>query len=204
MDLNNPIPVEWNKYVTQSPIGLDVVPDILYDVLTYTDNTTTDMPFFTTARSDRSLGNMRIAGMLPNPEAFLCQYVRVHYRTQMTTEDAGAAGAFASVFNDVVLLQRTGWVEGLIGNKQYGPWPLSYMASGSYPQGVIATAGAEAANLVHDYAQQGGVLFALFPYLMIAPLQQFSFNLKWTTAVNLTANVDIQFSFEGQRARSIQ
>jgi hypothetical protein len=205
MDLIQPIPAEWTKYLTQSPIGLEVIPDQLWDTQTYTDNTTTSLDFFTAVAANLALSNMTQPGMLPNPQSFLIEAVRLYFRTQVTTDDAGAAGAFASIYNDVVLLVNTGIFLLTIGNKRYGPWRMWTMPAGSYAQGVIATAGAEAANLVHDYAQVGGPLWQLRPNLMIAPLQNFNANLSWPAgAVNLTGNVACEVLFEGQRARGVQ
>lgn len=205
MDLNNPIPQEWTKYLTQSPIGLEVIPDQLWDTQTYTDNSTTELNFFTSVQANQGLSNMSQPGMLPNPQSFLIECVRLFFRIQVTTDDAGAAGAFASIYNDIALLVNTGIFRLNIGEKKYGPWRMWTLPASSYPQGVIATAGAEAANLVHDYAQLGGPLWGLRPNLMISPLQNFTAQLQWPAgAVNLTGNVVCEVLFEGQRARAIQ
>jgi hypothetical protein len=205
MDLINPIPQEWTKYLTQSPVGLEIVPDQLYDTQTFTDNATTELNFFTAVAANLGLSNMTQPGMLPNPQSFLIEYARLYFRVQVTTTDSGAAGAFASTYNDIVLLVNTGIFKLTIGTKNYGPWLLWTMPSASYAQGVIAVAGAEAANLAHEYAQLGGPLWNLRPNLMIAPLQNFSAQLAWPGGtVNLTGNVVITVMFEGQRARGIQ
>lgn len=204
MDLNNPIPQEWSKYVTQSPVGLEVIPDMLWDTQTYVDNTSTELTFFAATQAG-SLSNMTQPGMLPNPQSFLIECVRLYFRTQMTTDDSGAAGAFASIYNDVILLVNTGQLRLNIGEKKYGPWRLWMLPAASYAQGVIAVAGAEAANLAHDYAQLGGPLWGLQPNLMIAPLQNFSVTLSWPNgAVNTTGNVVTEVLLEGKRARAIQ
>lgn len=205
MDLINPIPAEWTKYLTQSPVGLEVVPDQLYDTQTYVDNVTTHLDFFTAVAANKGLSNMTQPGMLPNPQSFLIEAMRVYYRVQVTTDDSGAAGAFASIYNDIVLIVNTGIATISIGTKLYGPWLLWTLPAASYAQGVIAVAGAESANLAHDYAQVGGPLWQLRPQLMIAPLQNFAVSLDWPQgAVNTTGNVVCTVFFEGQRARGIQ
>ena len=204
MDLINPIPVEWSKYLTQSPIGLEVIPDQLWDTQTYVDNTSTELTFFAAVQANQALSNMTQPGMLPNPQSFLIEAIRTYFRVQVTTDDSGAAGAFASIYNDVVLLVNTGIFTLTLGNKSYGPWRMWTMPASSYAQGIMAVAGAEAANLAHDYAQLGGPLWQLRPNLMIAPLQNFSAKLAWPAgAVNTTGNVVTEILMEGQRARGI-
>lgn len=205
MDLNNPIPQEWSSYVTQAAVGLEIVPSVLYDTLTYTDNTTRELTFFQQTNVARDLSNLKQPGILPNPQSFLIQNLRIFYRTQVFTEDAGAAGALASVINDVVLLSNTGIATLHIGTKEYGPWPLWMLPAATFMKGMIASAGAEAANLVHDYGQLDGPLYPLFPNLMIAPLQNFDVVLSWpSAAVNTTANVVVQVLLDGQLARAVQ
>lgn len=203
--INANVPKEWTSYVTQTNLGLEEVPSVLYDTLTYTDNTTTELRFFQQVNVAEDLSNMTNSGMLSNPEAFLIQNISIFMRTNVQTDDAGAAGAFASQFNDIVLLANTGIAKLKIGNKNYGPWPIWRLPASTFPKGALATAGAEAANLVHDYAQIDGPLYSLFPNLMLSPLQKFILTLSWPSgAVNLTGNVVIQVLFDGQLARSIQ
>lgn len=203
--INADIPAEWKSYVTQTNIALEEVPSVLYDTLTYTDNTTTELRFFQQSNVARDISNMTNAGMLSNPEAFLIQCISIYFRTTVETADSGAAGAFASQFNDIVLLANTGIALLKIGNKEYGPWPIWRLPASTFAKGAMSQAGAEAANLAHNYAQLDGPLYSLFPNLMISPLQKFTFFLQWPSgAVNLTANVVVQSLFDGQLARSVQ
>src|SRR5262245_24657563 len=207
MDLNNPIPQEWTSYVTQSPVGLEIVPAMLYDTLTFTDNSTTELRFFQQTNVALDISNLKQAGMLPNPQSFLIQSIRFFVRNQLQTVDSGAAAPtnFASNFNDVILLSNTGIAILNIGTKQYGPWPLWTLPCGSFVSGVISMAGAEAANITQLYGQLQGPMYPLFPNLMIAPLQNFELLLRWPTAtVDLSANQVIQMVFDGQLARAVQ
>lgn len=204
MDINNPIPRAWEDYVTQSPVALEVIPDMLWDTQTYTDNVTTQLTFFGATQAG-ALSNMTQPGMLPNPQSFLIECVRLFFRIQYTVEDAGAAGAFASVPNDVALIINTSQLTLNIGQKRYGPWRPWMLPAASYPQGVIAASGAEAVNLVHDYTQLGGPLWGLQPALMVSPLQNFNVLWEWPNgAVNLTANIVLEVMLEGKRARAVQ
>lgn len=203
--LNDPIPPDWRKYVTQSPIALEVVPDQLWDTVTYTSGTSIQLNFFNATRANLSLSNMTQPGFLPNPQSFLVQAVRIYVRSRARTDDAGAAGAFASGYDDIVQLANTGRLTWTLGQKRYGPWLVWTLPAGSYAQGVMASAGAEAANLVHDYAQIGGPLYGLFPHLMISPLQNFQIDLDWPAALTLAGgDTAITVMLDGQRARAVQ
>jgi len=205
MDLNNPIPQEWTSYVTQSPVGLEIIPAVLYDVLTYTDNSTRDLVFFQQTNVALSISNLKQAGMLPNPQSFLIQNIRVFFRSALQTIDAGAAGPLAGTENDKILLANTGIAVLTLGTKKYGPWPMWSLPAGTFWKGGLASAGAEAANLVHAYGQLDGPLYPLFPNLMIAPLQNFDLTLSWPqAAVDLSADMIIQVMLDGQLARAVQ
>jgi len=205
MDLNNPIPQEWTSYVTQAAVGLEIVPSMLYDTLLYTDNTTRELTFFQQTNVARDVSNLKQPGMLSNPQSFLIQNIRIYFRQPVTTTDSGAAGAFPSSINNIVLLANTGICTLHIGTKEYGPWPIWTLPASTFMKGMLAVAGAEAANLAHEYGQLDGPLYPLFPNLMIAPLQNFDIVLSWpTAAVDLTGNVTIQVLFDGQLARAVQ
>lgn len=206
MDLNNPIPQEWQSYVTQSPVGLEVVPSHLYDVLTYTDNVTRDLNFFQQTNVAESISNMKAAGMLPNPQSFLIQNIRIFFRTAINIVDAGAAAAsLVGTDNDKIILANTGIAKLEIGTKKYGPWPIWTLPASTFWKGSISQAGAEAANLSHTYGQLDGPLYPLFPNLMIAPLQNFALQLSWPqAAVDLSADIIIEVLFDGQLARAVQ
>jgi hypothetical protein len=204
-DLNNPIPFEWTKYITQSPVGLEVIPDQLYDTQTYTDNSTTNMNFFSSVATNQSTSNMTQPGMLPNPQSFLIQAIRLYFRvTVMTVDMAASAANLVGTINDIALLVNTGRLTLTIGQKTYGPWRLWMLPAGSFLNPSLAAAGAEAAAQVSTYGQIGGPLWGMFPHLMVAPMQNFSVQLQWPSAVDLSANMDIEVMFDGQRARAIQ
>jgi len=206
MDLNNPIPQEWASYVTQSAIGLEVVPAMLYDTLTFTDNVTRELVFFNQSNVAESISNLKQPGMLPNPQSFLIQNIRIFFRTVLQTTDQGAADAtIPSAINDIILITNTGIGTLVIGTKRYGPWPLWALPASSFTKSIVAAAGGEAANLLTGYGQLDGPLYPLFPNLMIAPLQNFQFILSWPqAAVDTLADRVIQVLFDGQLARGIQ
>lgn len=210
MNLGSPIPQEWESYITQVNLGLEVIPAFLYSTANYVTGTTI-LPLFTTVSgANAALTNMQQPNMLPNPESFLIQAIRVLYHFPVQ-EDLGAAVAtglaFPSQFNNVVQLAQRGIMELKIGNKQYGPYPLWALAAGNYVQGMIAATGTSAAPTVQNYGQVGGPMYSLFPNLMIAPLQQFNVTLSWpggTVVLSPAQTLPIEVVFDGQLARSIQ
>lgn len=202
--LNNPIPREWTDYVTQSPVALEVIPDQLYSALTYTDNVTTELSFFSAVAANQGLSNMSQPGMLPNPQSFLIQAIRLFFRTTVETVDSGGATALASQINDIALIINTGRLVLNIGQKKYGPWRPWMLPAGSGLQPMMTQAGAEAANLTQAYGQMTGPLWGMFPHLMIAPMQNFNVQLLWPAAVNLSADIIIEVMLDGQTARAVQ
>jgi hypothetical protein len=200
--INNPIPPEWESYVTQSPVALEVIQDTIYDSLVFTSATTTSLTFFveSIATTNQGITNLTQPGMLPNPESFLVQAIRFYVR--WTTQTAAATVA-ASPINDLMLLMNTGILTAKFGNKTYGPWPLWMIASGAYVQSSIASTIATSA--VVTAPEIGGPLWSLFPALMIAPLQAFQAQITWPAGtVTLGAgNPTLQLVYEGQRARAV-
>lgn len=223
MDINNPIPREWTHYVTQTNLGLEVIPAVLYSVKAYESDTTRILTFFDFVQGSRpDLTNMVQPNMLPNPESFLIQNIRIFNWSEVKSNDSGDGDAtpLASQFNDWVNLTKRGILELKIGNKSYGPWPLWMLTANSFVKGAFSTG----SDLLADYGQLDGVLYPLIPNLMIAPLQQFTVTLSWPGAatdspiaggaVELSQDIGgdpvvheflpIQILFDGQKARSIQ
>jgi hypothetical protein len=78
------IPPEWTRYLTESLDGLEVVPWCLYDTRILDPDETRELLFFVNMWDTE--GNHRgpywtsqyIAGMLPNPQSFLIQQVKIY------------------------------------------------------------------------------------------------------------------------------
>ena len=204
-NINGPIPAEWGGYVTQSNVGLEVIPAILYDTQTYTSATTTILPFFTSNPANESISNVNPPAMLPNPESFLIKNIAWMVPNTVETAAQGAAGALASKMNDIVLLGNTGILKLFIGDKPYGPWPLFRLPMATFVKGSLAVAGATATNFISDYANTDGPMYPLLPPLLIAPNQKFRVSVEWPAgAVTLTANASIKVVLDGQMSRGIQ
>lgn len=204
-NINGPIPAEWGAYVTQTNVGLEVIPHILYDTQTYTTAVTTVLPFFTSVPANDSVSNVNPPSVLPSPESFLIKTIFWMVPNQLETIDQGAAGNLASQFNDIILLANTGICRLTIGDKPYGPWPLYRLPCSTFPKAALAAAGAEAANLVSAYGNTDGPMYPLLPPLLIAPLQKFRVSLEWPAgAVATAASRSIKVGLDGQLSRGIQ
>src|SRR5215470_6449279 len=147
IDLNNPVPQEWLSYVTQSPVGLEIVPHHLYDTLSYTSATTVQLDFFQQTNVAKSISDIQQPGMLPNPQSFLIQTIGIYFRTIPNLAATAAAGET----NDMVLLVNTGIMLITIGTKTYGPFPLWKLPPGSFVQGYVT--GTFTAPLYYNYGQ---------------------------------------------------
>lgn len=206
MMINNPVPAEWTQYVTQTNLGLEVIPGMLWDTATLASAAAGPLTFFTTQRASVDLSNMQTPGQLSNPQSFLVQSPRVYFKNRPQMADAGAAGptSLASLADDIAQLSNQGVLRILIGEKRYGPFPLWTLASGTGPDVRWTQAGAEAANIIATYAQIGGPQYPFFPHLMIAPMQQFSATIEIPAALTLSVSLVVCLCFDGQLARAIQ
>lgn len=209
MAVNINIPDAWTSYVTQTNLGLEVVPHCLYDTLFLqpgavpgggTPPNPTLFRYFQQSNVTADISNMKNAGMLANPEAMLIQALRFFWRTPMTTV-MDLAAAETAFINATVMTMK-------IGNKVYGPWPLWQITSGARLTGCNVG--------ITDcfYTQSEGPLYPLFPNLMLSPLQPFDVTLSITpqppgspgvpdfpTAAGI---IGMQVMLDGQLARSIQ
>lgn len=191
------------KYGTILPQS-QIINWIWYDTLTYTDNVTTLLTYFTAVRATLDLGNMELAGTLAHPKAFICRAIRVFFKTQI----ALATTVATSVRQDIALLINNGFAQMTVGNKNYGTWPLNALPSGSGVVGEVGGAGAEAVDEFAEYAQSGvadpRAVYTLSQPLMIDPQINFNFTLQWAAAQNLSANVDIMVMLDGELLRPVQ
>jgi hypothetical protein len=211
VDINNPIPREWEDYVSQLPQGLEIVPGVLYSERNYIGSTSTRLTFFdfvNLARQD--ITNMDVPSTFPNPESMLIQNIRIYFKTPVQSDDSGLGNAtpLVSRFNDLVNLVNNGILFLKIGNKTMKPWPLWTLPAHNFMKGSFSTG----SDLLANYGQVDGMLYQLVPNLMISPLQQFLVTLEWpggpvTLSTDTTeehSELPIQVLFDGQMSRSIQ
>jgi hypothetical protein len=198
------IPNSWDQYSTQIDGPFELAHSPIWDTITFTDNSTIRANFFDTARANDGLGN----ATFPLQNSFLVKALGFFFKNQITTDDAGSAAVFASSFGDVQLVINTGVLSFNVGKKDWGPFPMWRLAAGGGAWGVIAAAGAEAANLVHDSGQLGSPqadnIYKLAIPFVIPAQTQARCQLNWAAAVNLTGDATICLILEGIEARPIQ
>jgi hypothetical protein len=202
-----PVPKAWTDYLTMTP-GLEEIPGVLYDTVSYVSAVSTQITLFDALRVNRQdLSNMKAAGHLAYPESFLAQNLRVYFKTDVMSDDSGAGDSTAAVcqFGDIVKLVNGGVLNLLIGEKQYGPWPLWVLPAHNFVKGALSTG----SDLIADYGQIDGFLYPLEPNLVLAPLQPFLVTLTWpggavTLSTGSESVIPIQVLFDGKKARAQQ
>lgn len=204
MAVNINVPDAWTSYVTQTNLGLEIIPFTLYDTLPLSaaaiasipgsNANVAEMRFFQQTNVTADVSNQKNQGMLANPEALLIQSIRLFFKQPMTTNMTDAAAPLAQLLNQSVGLLR-------IGNKEYGPWPLWLLATAN------RLTGCNVGQSDCFYVQTDGPMYPLFPNLMLSPLQPFVFFIRTTPpqpSFGSGVSVSIQVVFDGQLARSIQ
>ncbi len=176
----------------------------LYDTLTYTSAATVLMNFFNAIRATRNLGNMEVASVIPHPKAFIIRAIGVAVIQPPSVVDAAAT----TVANDVHLLMWNGWMELIIGNKEYLVSTLDRLPAGGGVWSDSAMAGAEAADEIFCNANHGAPvaqnMYSLSQPLLIDPNINFNVRLQWAAAQTLTADALVRVYLDGEMIRPVQ
>lgn len=178
----------------------EAIPYIIFDTQTYTDNSTTQLTFFQTVQTDKTLGNLDQAGTLPSPNFFEIEGIHLDF---LNVNGAGATPV--GPLNDILLLQNTGRGTLIfsISGKEYLRMPIT----AAHPLGgaVGTIAGTTTANTMEQYALGGPVDggFYVGKSLILQPSQSFSAQIQWAAAQNLTGNVSLRLSLSGVMHRRV-
>lgn len=173
----------------------------MWDTRSYVDNSTINLPFFTStgAGSTQDL----TSNSFPLTEPFLLKALGVFFKIRPFTEDGGAsAAAAAGQADDIAQLINTGWLEMGLAKEGLGPFPLWKLGAGGGLWGMLAAAGAEAANQIWDYTQIGTPntdgLFKLQKPIILPPSTNLPCTMRWASAVNTaTGNISICLYLDG-------
>lgn len=176
---------------------------IWYDKLTYTSGTTTLLTFFNAVRATLDLGNMVVAGALQGMQAFVVKAIRVYCNREATL-----ATALPTAANDISRIIDSGILSFVVGQKNYGIWPLHALPGGGGVVANSAGAGAEATdefvtNATHGLADPRSV-YALEHPLLIEPQISFQAQIQWPAAVTLSADMQITVMLDGSLIRPVQ
>jgi len=201
------IPDEWAAYSTQQNAEFEIIHRPIWDTQTYTDATTLSINFFQTPQANQGLGNETF----PLKNSYLCAAIGVYFKDQAENNVPGTdLTAWASVFNNHVLLANTGVLNIIIGNKEYGPFPLWKLSPGGGVWGIVGAAGTATAAAVVNYSQLGipdpRALFKLAIPLVIPQNTRTVMTMNWAATVNLagTDNSVLCLTLDGKEARPLQ
>lgn len=208
-DYSQDFPEEFQRYNTQYAGRKEWIGWRWWDTQTFTSGTTTELSRFFNVRATVDLSNMEVAFQLAAPKAFFWRATRLFFkRRPRTTSQAATANNQTGLIDDVQQLIQTGTFELTIGNKIYAQDPLWMITAGGGPAGFMVDAGATAANLVSDYAQNGiadpRAVDTKSKPLFIAPQINFSARIFWPATLTLTTNTDITVALDGDLVRPVQ
>src|SRR3990172_970434 len=194
---------------TEQPEGL---PWVLYDTATFVSGTTTRLEFFTTLQTNKSLGNMDLAGSLTRGEYFMIYTMGLDILVPPLLSATGTPeiGALSDIqellFGDAAGLGGdSGRFSFNMLSKSIGPFPISFLHASGGPTGFgwagDTATGQEAASYANNGIFDGG-----FPFgqLVIAPNTQFSVVLEWGGTVTLVADRALRVWMSGVKYRPIR
>lgn len=209
-DYSEDYPKEFQDYNTQYKGRKEWIGWRWWDTQTFTSATTTVLDRWFNVRATNDLSNMEVAFQLAAPKAFFWRALRLFFKRRPQMADSGAAAPtnLASLGDDIAQLVNTGVVEVTIGNKVYSQDALWLVTAGAGPAIAWSQAGAEAANIIASYAQNGipdpRAVDTRSKPLFIAPQINFSARMYWPATLTLTANTDICLCMDGDLVRPVQ
>lgn len=191
---------------------LEFIGSSLYDTVTLTAATDTQVTLFDQKRANRSLSNLPLAGTLPDPQGFLILSIRFYPYFVPFSTARGASGALQTgVTRDMALLLNQGVLLLKLMNKEYGQWPLWMLPAGGGPVPFMAVEGATAdPGGVIDYATNGIAdarnAYVLQEPLFIPPVTEIGVQLLWPALTGITTIPAIQLKvlFDGMMVRPVQ
>jgi len=163
----------------------EALPWVLYDTQTFVNASTTQLQFFQTVQSDKTLGNMEGAGALPDPQFFEIWYITVDFLFPAVTTNAGVAGDM----NDLLIFENAGraTIEISMSNKVTGPWPVRSAHASGGPIGTIASAVVtNTQNYSNNGPQDGGLWIG--GQIVLPPKVNFAVTLRLAAVQTLNTN----------------
>lgn len=202
------IPDEWGQYSTQMATDFEVIHRPIWDTQTYVDNTTVLLNFFAAGQANVGLGNE----VFPLKNSYLVCAIGVFFKDNAKSNVVTADNAaFASAFNDHVLLTNTGVLNVTIGSKGYGQFPLWKLLPGAGVWGVMAAGGTPPGGttpVATNYSQLGmpdpRCIYTLAVPLVIPMSSNVVTTMTWAAVVDTTGNSSICLLFDGKEARPLQ
>lgn len=181
----------------------EAISHILYDTQTYTSAATTRLTYFSATQTDRTLSNLQAGGQLPDPQWFEIHNIGFDVLADGTTN---AAATELGVYDDIQKLMLVGrpTFQLNLSDKQYGPYPLSFLHTSGGAVGQLT--GTVAASAVFQFANNsvpdGGWNWR--GSVIIPPKVGFNVEVVWTAAQTLAiGNTPLRFWFAGVLQRRV-
>jgi hypothetical protein len=212
--LSVPNPDSLKQYAVNYGTQREIIWNPLYDYITYAQAGQTSLTFFQNpvGQSSKTYAdtNMKLAGQLPYPQAFLMTGLQVELFPDALPGRGGLdpQTAVASNWNDMWEVFESGYLVLTIGDKEYikegplGKFPPSYRLGGTAALTDTTTAAATQLSIV-DYAAFCGAPYRVIPFT-IPNSQNFNVQLIWPTAVGITAACRIGITLLGYLYRAVQ
>lgn len=179
----------------------EAISHILYDTQTYTSAATTTLTFFSNTQTDKTLSNLQAAGQLADP-----QWFEIHNLGLDILNDASTAANETGIADDIqkiMLVGRPIFTLNL-SDKQYGPYPLSFLhTSGGFVGSITGTAAATNNIAVgNNGLSDGGWNWR--GSVIIPPKVGFFVTVQWAAAQTLAAgNPPLRFWMAGVLQRRV-
>jgi hypothetical protein len=185
----------------------EALPWFLYDTQDIVTAVTTPLTFFAGTQSDPSLGNMKSAGQLPDPQYFIVHYVTCDLLVKPTLGITAAVTGGLSDIAEIIKTSRANFTINL-SDKLYGQFPLSLCHSTGGETGGIMAMNNTAAPTINNlqWGNNGNPGSGGFPIggaLVIPPKVGFSLVVNFGTAPTLSATVKCRMGLAGVLYRRV-
>lgn len=181
----------------------EAIPHILYDTQLYTSGATTTLTYFSATQTDRTLSNLQAGGQLPDPQWFEIHNLGFDVLADGTTN---AAATELGIYDDIQKLMLVGRpiFTLQLSDKNYGPYPLSFLHTSGGAQGALT--GTVAASAVFQFANNsipdGGWNWR--GAVIIPPKVGFQIGVQFSAAQTLAAgNTQLRFWMAGVLQRRV-
>lgn len=179
----------------------EATPWVLFDSQTYTSAATTVLNFFQTQQNDRTLSNLLQGGALTDP-----QWFEIYNLAFDVLNDATTGASETGIGDDIQKLMLVGRpiFTLAISDKNYGPFPLSYLhTSGGFVGNLTGTTAAGGSTQIgNNSIPDGGWNWR--GSIIIPPKVGFSVQVQWAAAQTLAGgNPVLRFSMAGCLHRRI-
>lgn len=178
----------------------EAVPWVLYCTQDMVTDDTLLLNFFQTLHADKSLGNMELAGMLPDPQFFQAYYFGLD--VLMPVADAAVPAAWDEM-HTLVLTGRGYWTF-VVSDKNYGPFPVSFLHASGGVTGFgynAAAAALTATEFANNGTFDGG--WCVDGAHIIPPKVGFKVTMQWPAVTTLTATTKLRMWIAGVLHRRV-